>query len=158
MKSITPVFLTTGLGLAYVRSQLKHRSPYCDFLWKSEVFLKTRQWQEEVLFQLNFTVQLMLSFTDFATLWPQPNCPGQCQTWLSQLGPRSGIIITLYQPPAPPSPRCTCFYWLYLSQFLTDWPEILHDESLSGKDQVYGQYIDPAALQYHMQRCRTSKH
>ena len=32
----------------------------------------------------------------FATLWPQPNCPGQCHTWLSQLGPRSGIIITLY--------------------------------------------------------------
>ena len=65
---------------------------------------------------------------NFATLWPQPNCPGQCQTWLSQLGPRSGIIITLYQ--------CTCLDWLYLSQFLTDWPEILHDDSLGVKDQV----------------------
>ena len=34
-----------------------------------------------------------------ATLWPQPICPGQCQTWLSQLGPRRGIIITLYLHP-----------------------------------------------------------
>ena len=33
-------------------------------------------------------------------------------------------------------------------------PEILHDDSLSGKDQVNGQNSDPAALQYYMQCCR----
>ena len=47
---------------------------------------------------------------------------------------------------------------LYLNHFLTDWPEILHDDSLSGKDDVYGQNSYPAALQYYMQRCRISKH
>ena len=41
---------------------------------------------------------------------------------------------------------------LYLNHFLTDGPEILHDDPLSGKDQVYGQNSYPAALQYYMQR------
>ena len=36
-----------------------------------------------------------------------------------------------------------------------DWAEILHDDFLSGKDQVYGQNSYPAPLQYYMQRCRT---
>ena len=34
-----------------------------------------------------------------------------------------------------------------------DWAEILHDDSLEGKDQVYSQNSDPAALQSSMQRC-----
>ena len=47
---------------------------------------------------------------------------------------------------------------LYLCHFSTDLAEILHDNSLVGeKDQVYSQNSDPAALQYYMQRCRTSK-
>ena len=63
-------------------------------------------------------IQMIGSFrlgkVHIATLWPQPNCPGQCQTWLSQLGPRSGIIITLYLHPryvaaAPPD------MWLLLT-------------------------------------------
>ena len=53
--------------------------------------------------------------TDFATLWPQPNCPGQCQTRLSQLGPQSGIIITLYHHP-PPHPPSGAHVWIdYIS-------------------------------------------
>ena len=38
-----------------------------------------------------------------------------------------------------------------------DWAEILHDDSLDGKDQIYSQNSDPAALQYSMQRCRISE-
>ena len=87
-----------------------------------------------------------------ATLWPQPNCPGRCQTWLSQLGPRSPST----PPPRPPPRRSKCLYWLYLSHFLMDWAEILHDWYLGGKDEVCRQNIDPAALQYSMQRCRIS--
>ena len=51
-----------------------------------------------------------------------------------------------------------CLYWLYLSHFSTDWAEILHDSYLSGKDEVCRQNIDPAAMQYSMQRCRIFKH
>ena len=76
-------------------------------------------------------------------------------TWPSQLGLLSGIIITLYHPRRR---RCTCLDWLYLRHFSTDWPEILHDNSPSGKDQVFSQNSDPAALQYYMQHWRISIH
>ena len=51
---------------------------------------------------LRYSIRLT-QIRSIATLWPQPNCPGQCQTWLSQLGPRRGIIIT--QQPPPPARR-----------------------------------------------------
>ena len=67
-----------------------------------------------------------------------------------------GPYFLLIQPPRPPSPpsRSKCLYWLYLSHFWTEWAEILHDCYLGGKDEVCRQNIDPAALQYSMQRCR----
>ena len=59
-----------------------------------------------------------------------------------------------HQPPRPT--RSKCLFRLYLSHFSTDWAEILHDCYLGGKDEVCRQNIDPAALQYSMQRCRIS--
>ena len=38
-------------------------------------------------------------------------------------------------------------YILYFSHFSTEWADILYDYSLGGKDQVYSQNSDPAALQ-----------
>ena len=39
-----------------------------------------------------------MNFEDFMRCFHsvQPNCPGPCQTWLSKLGPRTGIMITIY--------------------------------------------------------------
>ena len=78
--------------------------------------------------------------------------------------PSSGQILALAEPearlynhrPDPPDHRSKCLYWLYFSHFSTEWAEILNDCYLGGKDEVCRQNIDPAALQYSMQRCRIS--
>ena len=69
---------------------------------------------------------------------------------------RLDFIITFRSHPTHPPIRSKCLYWLYHSHFLTEWAEILHDSYLGGKDDVWRQNIDPAALQYTMQRCRIS--
>ncbi len=77
--------------------------------------------------------------------------------------PHSGPNPTVLANARPGSVGATKWHYnhfippLYLRRFSTDWPEILHDESLSWKDQVYGQNSDPAALKYYMQCFRTSK-
>ena len=85
-------------------------------------------------------------------------CQAQARPNLSSSwGLRLGIIITQQpRPSRPPPARSKCLYWLYLSHFSTEWAEILHDCYLGGKDEVCRQNIDPAALQYSMQRCRIS--
>ena len=62
-----------------------------------------------------------------------------------------------HQATALPTPPCSkCLYWLHFFHFSTELAEILHDCYLGGKDKVCRQNIDPAALQYSMQRCRIS--
>ena len=83
----------------------------------------------------------------------QISCASSGQT-LALTEPEARLYNNQTRPPTHPCVRSKCLYWLYLSHFSTKWAVILHDCFLGGKDEVCRQNIDPAALQYSMQRCR----
>ena len=64
--------------------------------------------------------------------------------------------MTLLQHCIIPCSACRISINQELSHFSMDWAEILHHYYLGWKDEVCRQNIDPAALQYSMQRCRIS--
>ena len=101
--------------------------------------------------------------SDFQRKWQYNNCQSH-DLFPVPLLPNSGKTLALAEPearlynhPTDPVPsQSKCLYWIYLSHFSTDWAEILYDCYLGGKDEVCRQNLDPAALQYSMQRCRIS--
>ena len=65
----------------------------------------------------------------------------------NKLGLELGNALEPTTTTAPPRTRPTeTLISLYLSHFSTDWAEILHDDSLDGKDQVYSQISDTAVF------------
>ena len=101
---------------------------------------------------------------------PKENLALRIQLWvhISIAMLRPGQTLALagpearhYNHPATAHPTCRpsrskCLYWLYLSHFSMDSADTLLECYLGGEDDVCRQNIDPAALQYSMQRCRIS--
>ena len=135
--------LTNFMLLYIVLKALLSSSLYFPFwlIHVLQVWVMSRHvWQSVLILKLasvsrNFLSSTLCSFVawktlTFVTALAKPN-----PSW-SQI--RLGLELSNASEPTPP-PHPTppeTLYSLYLSHFLTDWAEILHDDSLGGKDQV----------------------